>query len=363
MKEILDKVDLNNFGIAICEEVVEEDYIEVELEDLDSLEEIIPETIFFKDCGRTYSIGFKEKTCSIIKELEPKRFFILSELKNEFNIEAKDAKSEYIRWASSAEEMELRDNWVTSYPQLENKPWIYPRLKINNFPKILRKRIFGKKFFDEELFINTQELLENEVLDKEKCEIAFQKGILDLIIDAYGINVESRIIQSLDTERIRERIAEIVNGVEGERLYIDGNFYIDTTKPQFEQNEDYCNYLDKQGYKIPYSENFEYEGYSIISPKKCIDFAIESRAMHNCVGQPQQPHVKDCLEKKLQVYFLREGNRHVATIGVENNIITDCLGRFNSFVGQKRDGKIWLTEEESKIVDMWGKLRGFKYKF
>ena len=363
MKEILEMIDLDNFGIVICEEVIEEDYIEEEFEDLDSLEEIIPETIFFKDCGRTYSIRFKNKACSIIKELEPKRFFILAELSNWFYIETEDARSRYIRLGFSAEEMELRDNWITSYPQLEKKPWMFPSLKINDFPKILRKRIFRKDFVDEELFTMTQALLEDEVLDKRGCEIAFQKGILELIIDAYSVRVENRIIQSLNAERIRERIVEIVNGIKDKKLYITEDFYIDTTKPQFEQNEDYCNYLDEQGYKIPYFEEFEYKEYSIVSPKKWIDFAIESRIMHNCVGQPQQKHVMNCLEKKLQVYFLREGDRHVATIGVENNIITDCLGRFNSSVGQKRSGKIWLTEEESKIVDMWGKLRGFKYKF
>ena len=133
---------------------------------------------------------------------------------------------------------------------------------------------------------------------------------------------------------------------------------------QFVQNDIYCQYLDDKGEKIPYSDEFEFEGYKIISPRKIMDFANESRAMHNCVGQPQQDHVRDCLEGDLEVYFLREGERHVATIGVENNSITTCLGRFNSFCERKdENGKIWLKEEECKIVDLWGKLRGFDINY
>ena len=190
-----------------------------------------------------------------------------------------------------------------------------------------------------ELGFNTEQLI----------KLYEDKYLMRLIGDASSLGVSDNILLTLNEELINDEIIRLVH--DGEDFFIDENL------SENEQNYRYCEaYKDK---KVPYYDFFEEKGYKIVSPTSFIELAEASEYMHNCVGKPHQGYIQQILNKELEVYFLKKGETHVVTIGVEDNSINTCLGRFNSYCEEEKDGKKWFTQEEALIIDNWGRQRGF----
>lgn len=335
---------------GIVEEEIIEDINEINeiLEDIDEIIEMdeSPEWFITEDKGETYTVYdiYEEKGVTVIKSLESQRFGVIATLFRFFgDVISGDL---YPCLDRDPETISLRDEWVRFWPNIVNV-YYWPQIRIKEVPKRIRKEFLKNP---NEIKLEFIEIcLTNGISEEKIISKMNDKDFTTDFVCAQSLEIPWYVFEEFSHKRLKDAIVIAL-----EKITLP--FGIDPFLKENEKNMEYCSILKTE--KIPYEEFFEDNGYTIISPKSSMDFYEESKIMHNCVASPHQEHVESVLEGKQQVYFLREGNRHVATIGVVNNVIVECLGKYNTSCEERKDGKIFFTQEESEIVDKWAKRRG-----